>query len=512
MVVTHSIYIVIKAMMDVEQDSGSDRTVSMESRVLAAIDEGDEFSARSMLVGWAQSLDVDWAGPGDTRGTLLRRASRFGLRAVVGILLRLGANANLRDCEGLPPLMLACTHQDANACEVVDVLLRSGADPSIKTTSGEDALAWAVSAKRPEVSLVISEFAERFSLTAEMFERASELTKCLDVRETLLERGLGIELALGPSAPQIYLKREDLQRSGSFKYRGAAHALLTLAEQARRDESNSITIVSASTGNHGRALCEAALLLRGRYPNWQIHLKLFVPVNVEASKMARLNYYQEQGAVELVRQGKDAEETETAARNNATLIPGAKFISPYNDLDIILGQGTCGVELAKQMPNLDAVFVSVGGGGLISGIAAYLKRRAFQAGAKVPKIIGAQPANSAVMVASVAKKCIANEVVSLPTLSDGTAGGIEEGAVTLDYNMRYVDEYECVSETEIAQSMRMLIDCQGTCVEGAAGVALAAFIKQYRAGRWTAQSKVAVVLCGRNIGFTKFLKAMLLDK
>ena len=150
-------------------------------------------------------------------------------------------------------------------------------------------------------------------------------------------------------------------------------------------------------------------------------------------------------------------------------------MSPYNDREIVIGQGTCGVEIQKQLPgegsHLDVVFVAVGGGGLIAGIAAYLKQRAAAAGKKPPLVIGCQPTNSAVMHFSVQ----AGEIVSMksmPTLSDGTAGGIEKGSITLPYAKQFVDEFELVSEDEIAEAMALLLATESITVEGAAGALL----------------------------------------
>jgi threonine dehydratase len=175
---------------------------------------------------------------------------------------------------------------------------------------------------------------------------------------------------------------------------------------------------------------------------------------------------------------------------------GQIFVSPYNDPWVVAGQGTIGIELEEALGVLDAVFVSVGGGGLISGIAGYLK--SVQPGLRV---VGCWPENAPAMARSLDAGEI-QEVSEQPTVSDGTAGGIEAGAITFASCAALIDEHVLVSELEIAAAMRMLADQERWIIEGAAGVALAACLKRSAA---YADARVAVVLCGRNIALEKFL-------
>jgi threonine dehydratase len=166
------------------------------------------------------------------------------------------------------------------------------------------------------------------------------------------------------------------------------------------------------------------------------------------------------------------------------------YVSPYNDPKVIGGQGTIGLELERQMENVDAVFVSLGGGGLAGGIGGYLK----STGKRV-KVVACSPENSPVMHESLrAGRIVERE--SKPTLSDGTAGGVERGAITFDLCREVVDESVLVSEEEIRQAVRIVIERHRLLVEGAAGVAVAGLLKQQRR---LAGSDVAVVLCGANI-------------
>ncbi|MDX2437361.1 MAG: pyridoxal-phosphate dependent enzyme, partial [Acidobacteriota bacterium] len=164
---------------------------------------------------------------------------------------------------------------------------------------------------------------------------------------------------------------------------------------------------------------------------------------------------------------------------------GHVWISPYNDLEVIRGQGTVGVELTQQLDGIDAVLVLVGGGGLISGIAAYLK-----AINKNIQVIGCQPRNSCVMFESIgAGKIVQSE--EKPTISDGTAGGIEKGSVTFDLCRRFVDGFILLDEPEIERAVCSLWRSEAMAVEGAAALAVAAVMKSNR--RFAGQRVVAVI-------------------
>ncbi len=275
------------------------------------------------------------------------------------------------------------------------------------------------------------------------------------------------------SGARIWLKMENLQLTGSFKLRGAFNKLLCL-EPAELEAG----CVAASSGNHGAAIARAMNVLG-------VAGVIFVPeiaspVKIEAIRRAG-------GEVRLF--GIDGLDTEQHARQYA-LDNGMTYLSPYNDLDVIAGQGSCGVEISRQLPNIDAIFIAVGGGGLISGVGSFLK-------SVHPDIdvIGCQPAASAVM----AKSIEAGKILDMPsssTLSDGTAGGIEAGAITFELCQRFVSEYVLVSESEIAAAMCEFIDSHHMLLEGAAGVALAGFKKI--ATRYVGKD-VVIVICGGNI-------------
>jgi threonine dehydratase len=263
------------------------------------------------------------------------------------------------------------------------------------------------------------------------------------------------------------------RNDGSFKVRGALNKLLTLTPDLRARG-----IVTASSGNHGAAVAYGLRLLGARG-------LIVVP---EHASPAKVELIRRLGA-EVRLYGDDALLSEQYARAYA-LEQGLAYISPYNDPQVIAGQGTIGVELARQLDQIDAVFVAVGGGGLIGGIAGYLK--AMRPGIT---IIGCLPARSPVMAESVRAGRIV-EIEAEPTLSDATAGGIEAGAITFDLCRALVDEFVLVSEDEIAAAIRTIIQVEHMLVEGAAGVAVAAYYKLKAEFR---HRNAVIVLCGANI-------------
>lgn len=272
---------------------------------------------------------------------------------------------------------------------------------------------------------------------------------------------------------QVFLKLENLQHTGSFKVRGAMNALLSLPEEQRAKG-----IVTASSGNHGLAIAFGLHTLN--MPGI-----IFVPENTSPAKIEAIRRYD----ADLRFQGNDSVITEEYARSYAQQHEQV-YISPYNDPRVIGGQGTIGVELCRQSERIDAVLVALGGGGMISGIAEYVKTVFPTA-----EILGCSPEHSPVMAKSVQAGHIL-DMESLPTLSDGTAGGVEQDAITFPLCQRLVDDYILVSEEEIRQAMRLCIETHHMLIEGAAGVALASLLK---AGQRLQGKHVIVVLCGANL-------------
>ena len=299
------------------------------------------------------------------------------------------------------------------------------------------------------------------------------------VRRTPLESSLALSKRFGVN---VFLKLENLQITGSFKLRGALSKVSLLPKDVLERG-----IVTASSGNHGAAVACAVMTLGGS-------VRVFVPHNASQIKCDAIERY---GAT-VERHGDDGLVTELHARQFA-LEHGRMYISPYNDADVIAGQGTLGLEVIEDLPDADAVFVTVGGGGLISGVAGVLK--ALRPNVRV---IGCQPANDAAMMHSVTAGRII-EIDAKPTLSDGSAGGIEPDSITFSICQTLVDEWVSVSEAEIIAAMRDFLETQHQLLEGAAGVALAAFAKvahEYR------DQRVVIVICGAKIGLDTLQKIL----
>ena len=270
-----------------------------------------------------------------------------------------------------------------------------------------------------------------------------------------------------------YVKLENLQYTGSFKARGALNKLLSLTPGQRAQG-----VVTASSGNHGAGVAYGLhkLGMQGT---------VFVPEHASATKVEAIKRL----GAQVRFHGEDSALTEAFAREYARS-KGMIYISPYNDPQVIGGQGTVAVELARQIERIDTIFVSLGGGGLISGIAAYLKTLSDRV-----RVVGCSPQNSPVMIESLRAQHIV-EMESLPTLSDGTSGGVEPDAITFPLCQQLVDDYVLVSEEEIKDAMRLFMETQHMLIEGSAGVALAAFLQQCEQLQG---QNVVIVICGANI-------------
>jgi len=266
-------------------------------------------------------------------------------------------------------------------------------------------------------------------------------------------------------------KLEQLQTTGSFKLRGATNKLMSLSKAQA-----AAGVIASSTGNHGLGVSTAAKLLG-------IDAEVFLSQQVTLAKREKIR---ERGArIRIV--GADPLAAEVAARA-AALQSGRTYISPYNDPYVVAGQGTIAVELMRQAPDLDAIYIATGGGGLLSGIGIYLRHAAPRA-----EIIGCWPENSRVLY-----ECIkAGRIFDVPesaTLSESTAGGVEEDSITFDLCREVMHRGVLVTEDEILQAMRWG-HAQGWAMEGASGVALAAYFKD--AAR-QAHKKAVVLICGGN--------------
>ena len=270
-----------------------------------------------------------------------------------------------------------------------------------------------------------------------------------------------------------WCKLENRQVTGSFKLRGATNRLLTLS-----DEQRARGCVAASSGNHGAALACAAQQLG-------VQVTIFVPEKTSPVKIEKITGYG--GDVRYF--GADGLDAEVHARKFADH-GGLFYLSPYNDAEVIAGQGSMGIEIIDDLPDVEAVFIAVGGGGLISGVGSVLK--AYNPDIRV---YGCQPQASPVMARSIGAGRIL-DIPSEPTLSDGTTGGIEEDSITFPLNQAIVDDWVLVDEEQIVAAMRDFMAMEGDVIEGAAGVAVAGLLARRSevAGR-----TVAVIICGGNV-------------
>lgn len=282
---------------------------------------------------------------------------------------------------------------------------------------------------------------------------------------------------------EVYLKLESEQYTGSFKARGALNKVLKLSPEERGKG-----LVTASTGNHAQGFARALTIAGAKGT-------VYLPTNAEQSKIEALKYYD----AKLEYHGDDPLTTELYAKEIAAQT-GQVWVSPYNDWDVIAGQGTIGVEITEELEDVEAVFGCIGGGGMMSGVATWIKEVS-----PATKMVGCLPANSPEMYLSVQK----GEVVMLdeymPTLSDGSAGGLEEDSITFNICRELIDSYELVEEAKIAERIKYMVDKHHKIVEGAAAVALSAFMDnadQYR------KQRVVIIICGANITTSK-LKALI---
>lgn len=283
---------------------------------------------------------------------------------------------------------------------------------------------------------------------------------------------------------RLLLKCEHLQRTGAFKVRGA------LAKISRLDdEQRARGVVTASTGNHGLGVAYALATLGGTG-------FVCVPQTASPVKVAAIR----RTGTEVRILGREPGETELLARALAEQL-GSIYISPYNDLDVIAGQGTIGREIVEQFGDrdLDAIVVAVGGGGLISGVASAVVSRLPRV-----RVVGASPANDAAMAACVRAGSVV-AIDALPTVSDGTAGGVEPGAITLPLCTELVDEWILVEEDAIHAALQFVIDTRHQLIEGAAATAVAAAM-QY--GERNPGAQIAVVSCGANISSATLRQAL----
>jgi threonine dehydratase len=276
-----------------------------------------------------------------------------------------------------------------------------------------------------------------------------------------------------------FLKLDNVQRTGAFKERGALNKILTL-----RDEEKRRGVVAASAGNHAQAVAYHACA-RG------IRTQIVMPLMTPLVKVAATKGF----GAEVVLHGANYDEAYSYALENCAT-QGMTFLHPFDDVEVINGQGSIGLELLEQVPDLEAVVVPIGGGGLISGVASAIK----ESNSNV-RVVGVQTER----LPSMLRATEAGHPVTIPasaTVADGIAVR-RAGDVTLPLVERYVDEIVTVDEEEIANAILVLLEKEKTLAEGAGAVAIASLLQHKTS---LGRRRTAALVCGGNIDVSLLAK------
>lgn len=277
------------------------------------------------------------------------------------------------------------------------------------------------------------------------------------------------------SGADVWLKLESLQVANSFKSRGAFNAVMARLE---RPAGAPARLVTASAGNHGRALAAAA-------ETFHLPLVVFTPSDAPATKLEAIRRH----GAELRDEGRDYDDAERMAQAFAAST-GAEFISPYNDADVIAGAATIALDIFEDAPDVDMLVVPIGGGGLISGVAV-----AATAIAPACEIIGVEAAASCAFQTSIRAGRLV-EIVPGATLADGLGGNPDPHTVTFAYIQQFVDRIDTVTEEDLAAAIAGLVEAEHLIAEGAGAAAVAALV----GGRTNVRGRrVAAIVTGSNI-------------
>ncbi|MFZ4894034.1 threonine ammonia-lyase [Plantibacter sp. Mn2098] len=303
------------------------------------------------------------------------------------------------------------------------------------------------------------------------FERARAALQGT-VQQTPMESSRYLSDVLGAD---VHLKCENLQRTGSYKIRGAYNLMASLTPEERARG-----VVAASAGNHAQGVAFAARALG-------IKATIFMPLGVPLPKLSATRDY----GADVVLGGHTVAEPLIAAAEFAEST-GAVLIPPFDHIDVIAGQGTLGLEIFDEVPEVQTVIVPIGGGGLISGVAGALKQRAALEGRTV-RIIGVQAANAAAYPPSLDAGTPVNVTVQ-PTIADGIAVG-RPGTLNFDIISKLVDEVVTVTEDDLAKAIVVLLERAKLVVEPAGAAGVAAIL----AGKIVPEGPTVAILSGGNI-------------
>lgn len=280
------------------------------------------------------------------------------------------------------------------------------------------------------------------------------------------------------SGGEVFLKLETLQPTHSYKVRGATNAVLKLVDAGRRDP-----IVTASAGNHGRALAFAARAAG-------LALTVYVP---EQAPRTKLDAIRALGAE--LRPCRDYDEAERRAKEHGARGLGT-FVSPYAHPDVIAGAGTVGLEIREEMPGIETIVASIGGGGLISGIAIATGRSVETAGVEVE---ASTPFTTSLRAGRI------TDIEVGETLADGLSGNLDPDSPTFDIVRERVQRIAVVSEEELKAAMRGVAHHERLIIEGAAAVAVAGVLS----GKLPVRGRrTAIVLSGANIDLPRWCQTL----
>jgi len=285
------------------------------------------------------------------------------------------------------------------------------------------------------------------------------------------------------SSGEVWLKPESLQLANSFKARGAFNAVVARLERPNAPSR----LVTASAGNHGRALAAAA-------EAFKLPLVVFTPSNAPATKLDAIRRH---GAT-LRDEAPTYEEAEQLAKRFAAT-EGAEFISPYSDEDVIAGAATVGIEILEDMPDADMILVPIGGGGLVSGVAI-----AATAVAPACKVVGIEAAVSCAFQTSVRAGHLV-EIVPGTTIADGLGGNPDPETITFALINDLVGRIETVTEDDLTAAIAGLVEHEHLVAEGAGAAAVAALV----GGRVVVRGRrVAAIVSGSNIDRARLVEVV----
>lgn len=287
------------------------------------------------------------------------------------------------------------------------------------------------------------------------------------------------------SGANVWLKLECRQPTGSFKVRGALSKLTRLTAEDRLRGRSHTRIVAASAGNHALGIAHAVKSLQ-RARTDEMRVDIFVPSTIPRAKLTRLRRY----PVQLHLAGETYESAQQAAADHA-FRTGAIEIPAYDDLDVVTGQATVGLEIVYDLPHVDAVIVPVGGGGLIAGIAQSINHLQPEC-----RIIGVQPEASPAALLSLQSGAAHDPYVHQPTLADGLAGGF--GRLPLALSGKLIDSIQLASELQLRRAIFTLVSREQLVVEASGAIAIVPLIEEV-ADLDLKERNVVCVLTGSNL-------------